>query len=470
MIRCHSRTFTQYGTNQDAAKFYLFSREQQNEHRVTGESVFMASIKPIMAFRYNSDLQREIGYMIAPPYDVIAPDEVEQYQNHPLNITHLTLPQPGDGLPPYEHARAELDRWIESGLLVHADDPALYIYEQRFEDPSDGITKVRRGVIAGLLLEDFGPGGVLPHERTLRKHREDRRNLRNALQADVEAIFGMVRTAPSLSQLYDECGRTPDTQVEDRQGVVHRLWTITDPMLIELVVDDFKEREVFIVDGHHRYTVALQQAREEGFGANHPLGSILMMITSMDDPGLIILPTHRIIHSVDPETISRLPEQLSRTFTLTNVSDPASGFLALAASAERGTLLFCFRDRTLLGVPNEGAWRAMRARHGEGSPLAQLDVTLLHNLVLEDQLGISKELQESGTSIRYSRDRAEAMAALDQEDVQLVVGMNPPSVEQVEAVAVELEVMPQKSTFFYPKLASGLLINRAVDISGGTEE
>ena len=421
----------------------------------------MASISELRFFRYRTDESSDLAELIAPPYDVISVEERARYHAIPHNITHLTLPSGGGDISPYDQARATLDEWIAKEVIVPDQEPNLWVYQQEFDIPADDEPIVRTGFVTGLRLVEFGEGGVLPHERTLSHHREDRKNLREATEADLEPIFGMYKSGGALDEVVRELSNAPDIAVTDRSGVVHRLWKISDPKAIESLKRTLADESVYIVDGHHRYATALQMAREHGYGDDDTLGSIMIHLCSMTDPGLIILPTHRIVHSVVPDRLASLLDGNSDLFKLETLDSVATGFSRLReAHDNHGRFLLMTSDRTILAtLTPTGQSRLDSIYTGDESVLASLDVTVLHDLLFEQELGITRSMQEAGTHLRYSRNDQEAIDALADGDVQLVVAMNPPTIEQVRKVAESGQVMPQKSTYFYPKLASGLLLH-----------
>lgn len=423
----------------------------------------MATIRPFRAFHFSDRTGSDPNDLIAPPYDVISSEEAESLRALPFNITHLTLPVDRDDRDRYRVAADTLDTWIERGILEPEDDPALYLYEQEFNDPVSGARVMRRGFVTRLQLVEFGPGGVLPHERTLSKHREDRFRLRQAAGADLEPIFGMYPGTDVVEILADAADPAPEYSVSDAGGVMHRVWTITDREAIDHVAAELSQREVFIVDGHHRYITALEHSRGAGFGEDHPLASIMIFLCSMENPGLVILPTHRIVHSIAADRISDVIERLDTWFLVEGCASREEAFEQLSRKSDGIWFALLSKGRNVLIQPRDEVVAQVAGTYPPGSPVAGLDVTILHDFIFEDLLGISRSEQEQGTHIRYSRNDREAIAAADDREVALVVGMRPPSISDVEAVARAGEVMPQKSTYFYPKLASGLLLNVSED-------
>lgn len=423
----------------------------------------MAAITGLRPFRYSVESEKELSHLIAPPYDVISPEELGTFHEIPHNITHLTLPVASESSGRYEASRELLDAWIANGVLLRDDVPSIYVYQQQFSIPESSEPFVRTGFLTGLRLVEFGEGGVLPHERTLSHHREDRRNLREAVEADLEPIFGMYRSGGALDVILTNLPESPDVAVTDRSDVTHRLWRVSDSATIERMREVLLEQSVYIVDGHHRYTTALDMARTHGYGEDNPLSSILIFLCSMDDPGLIIMPTHRIVHSTDRIKLEYFLGGNSMNFELKEVDSVASGFEALRRDTSGESLfLIMTSDRSIIARLTDRGQSLLREKYqGDALVLATLDVTILHDLLFEAELGISREMQESGSHLRYSRNDGEAIAALQEPDVQMVVAMNPPSITQVQDVAGSRQVMPQKSTYFYPKLASGLMIHAA---------
>lgn len=428
----------------------------------------MAQVRPFQPFAYKEEFFQDIEKLIAPPYDVISPEALQALHNvHPKNITHLTLPE-GDGNNRYEAAGTILAEWIADGTLTQRPAPALYPYTQTFEHPETGKTITRVGFITALKLEPFSNGVVLPHERTLSGPREDRLSLMNTTNANLESIFGMYPDPEnrSLELLHQIIGtNAPMFDVTDQSGVRHTLWEITDPELIKATCSIMEEQKVYIVDGHHRYETALnyrnlQRAANPDLPTDHPVDSIMIYLSPMSDPGLVLLPTHRVIHSVSGFEIETLIEGMTPFFEIAEQDSAEQGFAALKSAQGTTAFLLLTANRFLLATLKQGIDITELSGNDVPEAVAKLDVSVLHIFLLERLLGVDRTAQEAQLNLGYAKSTADAIAALDKPETQLVVAMNPPRFEQVEEVAGSGDVMPQKSTYFYPKLASGLLVNR----------
>ncbi len=437
----------------------------------------MPQIHPFRPYRYQPLRIPSLGAVIAPPYDVISPAQrAELLARDPHNVIALILPE-GSADDRYASAGRLFHSWIDAGVLVREEQPAVYPYAQTFTDPRTGDRVQRRGIIAVLRLVPFSAGEVLPHERTLSGPKADRLSLMLTTDANLEAIFGVYRdpsgaSAARLAAIAQ--GAEPLLAVVDRDGVEHRLWRAGDAETIEAFAAEVAAERVFIVDGHHRYETALEyqkqmraqrEAAADGAHANDqasasaPYDSIMIFLAPSSDPGLLILPTHRVVHALAAFDFERLLEALRPHFEIIEMGDRSVGVDALAGQAGTPAYLLATRGRTVLAVLRRDASLDDLVSPALPEALKGLDVTILHDHILESLLGISREAQAEQRNLRYVKSAEDAFAAADADDVQCVVLMNPTRLEQVEAVAQTGEVMPQKSTFFYPKLASGLLFN-----------
>ncbi|MGE3801974.1 MAG: DUF1015 family protein, partial [Candidatus Kapaibacterium sp.] len=347
------------------------------------------------------------------------------------------------------------------------EEPALYPYSQTFIHPDTGDEITRIGIISLLQLEPFDKGIVLPHERTLKGPREDRLRLMEETKANLESIFGMF---PDPEQTGLETLRSfvsevePMMEVADESGTIHRVWEVTDNDFIGRLSEQIDQVPVYIVDGHHRYVTALnyrdqwRATNPESTEADLPVDYIMIYLTPMSDPGLVILPTHRVVHSLADFNAEQLFEKLSTHFDLTPVTSFEEGFTELAES-DRTAFLFGTTDRSILAELKPEVSPADLVGEDVPPAVAELDVTILHSYIFDQLLGITPEAQELQKNLGYAKSQVDALNALEDEKTELVVGLNPTRFSQVERVANSSDVMPQKSTYFYPKLASGLTLN-----------
>lgn len=415
----------------------------------------------------------DLTSVVSPPYDVI--DEAgrtELEAKSPHNYVRLILPreQPGDGaVDRYRRARGLLDEWLATDVMAREEAPSVLAVEQRFQDLSTGEWRVRRGIQALLRLREFSEGVVLPHERTLSGPKADRLELMRAVGAHLSPIFVLYPDPENevISAVSDVFDTPPDFEAQ-AAGATHRAWIVRDPQRLEALQSRLAPTQGYIADGHHRYETALRfraLAREEGRQTEGtPLDYIPAFLCGMSDPGLVIFPTHRLVHSMQidlPSLLSRA-ERFFDVRPVTGAIDTDEGraqalsqlaqagaergvaFLALPSSGEAHVLALK-PDAPLDEVPTLPSLPALRS----------LDVAVLHGLVFEHLLGMSRESQERQEHLRYVKDAREAVTRTRSGEAQVAFLLNPTSMQQVRDVAEAGEVMPQKSTYFYPKIVDG---------------
>lgn len=445
----------------------------------------MATINPFRGLRYNPESVENLADVVTPPYDVIDPAAQERYyQKHPYNIIRLeygkTYPDDGDNNNRYTRAAADFNKWINENVLDPENEPALYLYEQEFT--VDGERKIRTGFICAVKLEPYEKGIVLPHEETLPKHKADRLSLMRACSANFSPIFSLYADPESAvtATLREVSKRLPDASFTDENGEMHRLWVVVDTAAIERVKQLMADKRIFIADGHHRYETALNYRAEREKADPSPSGNpdpaynyVMMTLVNLYDPGLVVLPTHRLVKNAGENDIAALPTRIQENFLLEEYP-PVSGrddFKEFLAELSRrgldpsGRLLHRHAFGIYLGgrlylasLKNENELGSLM-QQGKSPAWQGLDVSVLHSLILEKYLGIGEELRARGDHITYSREEEGALAAVDRGEFQAAFFMNPTLVEEVTNVAGNGEKMPQKSTYFYPKLITGLVIN-----------
>ncbi|HUL43203.1 MAG TPA: DUF1015 domain-containing protein [Bacteroidota bacterium] len=418
----------------------------------------MADIKPFRGFLYDRN-RVNLPDVVAPPYDVISPaQQAALYDRHPANITRLILGREEDR---YSSAAKFYADWKRLGILVRDDAANLYILAQSFELP-DKRKVERRGFIAACRLEDLGKGSIVPHEKTLSKPKEDRFRLFFATRAMFSQIFSLYRDTDGVLDplMRTAMKRPPEFDVES-DHVRNRMWRVSDSSIISSFASYIAGQRIYVADGHHRYETALlyrdaMRLRHPNGSGDEPFNYIPMFFTNMTDPGLVILPTHRIVHGIAgfdrQDFLSRLDEHFRITplESLKNLLDSLrarpSGRIGIVLSDRPGFYLADVR-------------RSAQAP-GETGPevLRDLDVTLLHNLIMNKLLGMTDEDQVSKRNLDYIRDESEALDAVVSGKAQAAFLLNPTPVELVRKVAESGLTMPQKSTYFYPKLLSGTVI------------
>ena len=458
----------------------------------------MAEIKPFRGIRYHWE-QLDEGQMqdlVAPPYDVIGDEQQELlYRRHPANVVRLDLNriQRSDTSDDnrYERARRHLFDWIAEGILVVDRSPSIYIHEQEFVDET-GTRYIRRGFISLVKLEDYEDNVVLPHERTLKGPKEDRLQLMKATECNLSQIFFLYDDPPSavdevLFKKVDD-GAAPEVDITTDDGISHRLWSVTDEVKHSQVAEQLKGSPLLIADGHHRYETALayrnfRRRIDDDPADDAPYEYVMGFFVNMHDPGLQVFPTHRIVHSVDDFDFGEFRQQLedSPVFSVESISADTRDDLEklradLADSAEGGPTFAIMTPGS-----TDGIW--VQFTGDEDAPffdddeipdaVRRLDVTILHDGIFEPILGIDRQAQRDMSNLAYVKSWEGAEEALaghienwnngDDTDetpsTQMVVFMNPTRVSQVNDVCLSGGKMPQKSTYFYPKILSGLAFN-----------
>lgn len=441
----------------------------------------MARIYPFRAWRYNPGMVRTED-VVTQPYDKISPAmQQAYYQRSPYNLVRVIL-----GLPElfdsedgnvYTRAARHFFDWRADGVLKQDKETAVYAYSQRYEVPgAPGTVQERKGFIALGELVDYSQRIVFRHERTLAKPKSDRLNLLRATHAHLGQIF-MLYSDPgqTAEKLLFANAKTPDVEVTDEYGVLHRVWKVADPGTINILLSAMQDKKLIIADGHHRYETALNYAREhqdKEVAASlerstnslpqppFPEAAAMMTFVNMESPGLTILPTHRVVHGLKNFESAGFLERAKKYFDvrpLPGGNDSASLLEALAAAGKSGTsLVAATRSGAYLLTAQKTAMEARLADQPERQ--RRLDIVQLHSVVLEDLLGISAQAVLEQTNLRYLRDAAEATQQVRTGEAHVAFLMNPVSLDQLREVAFAGDVMPQKSTDFYPKLLSGLAI------------
>jgi len=419
-------------------------------------------IEPFAAMIFNRARCGSLKDVVAPPYDLIdAKRQDELYERNRYNVVRLELNREPD---PYGAAAATLRQWIVERVVERMARPAIYSYTQKFE--IDGRRLRRHGLIARIRLEEFGAGHVLPHERTFPKAKEDRLRLLTATGTNISPIFGLHPSgdAALAALLAEVAARAPVIEVTDEMGIANELREIASPGEIAIVQRALADARVLIADGHHRYETALEYRRrrrdaEGNPGAVEPYDYVMMTLVAFDDPGLVILPTHRVIRELPAEAIVSFEARARENFEVESYGDPAALCSALAACG-RGALGIALRgDRALRIVRLRDRRVLATAMPDAASEVSELDVSVLHALVLDRIFGIKPEAVRAGGNIEYTIDARGALAAVASGVAAGAFLMNPPTVHDVERVSGAGATMPEKSTYFHPKLLTGLVMN-----------
>lgn len=435
----------------------------------------MVQIEAFHGVRYDLGHVGALSDVAAPPYDVISPEFQDAlYKRHPANVIRLELnrEEPGDDATNNRYTRSAqfLKNWLSEGVLQRDAAPALYVYHQKFD--YGGRTYTRRGFMARVRLERFGEGRIYPHEETHASAKQDRLLLTTACRANLSQIFGIYPDSENhVQNLLDRAieGKTP-YEATDHLGVVHLMWLVTDLQVIAAASAGMGNKPMFIADGHHRYETACnyrdQLAAQHPLPSNHPAHSVLMMCVGMNDPGLIVFPTHRLFRGLPSLTSQELAAKINNCFTLKPAGEGGAAARQIWAQIERenqqGTMAFythADRQWTLASI-NGAGWQRMSQIASDHSPDWQaLGVSILHRLVMETLLG-AKNLPKA----HYVHLVNEVVDAIENGDPDggtfpLATLVMPATVNHVKTISEHWERMPAKSTYFYPKLLSGLVIN-----------
>jgi uncharacterized protein (DUF1015 family) len=415
----------------------------------------MADIQPLRALHYDQSLVGPLSNVTSPPYDVIDAQQREQLlQRSPFNVAAVDLPK---GEPdPYAVAGELWEAWQLQGAIVRDPEPALWAHTQTYTGP-DGQTRTRNGFFCRVRIEGYGPGRVRPHERTHPGPKEDRLRLMRTTRTNLSPIFSLFSdpTNAAWKALEPATESAPWGEVTDAEGTVHKLWRVTDPQAIAAVQQATSDVELLIADGHHRYETADTYAQELGGEGEHRY--MLMCLVALEDPGLTVFPTHRLVRGLDRARQERLRETLRRDFEIVEVSldqlapQPGTGPLELGYidAHHQQPYRLKLKDQKIADAALPGFSEAYRS----------LDTGVLEALLLKQTLGLSDDDISHFNGLFYARSTEEAVAMVRSGEYDAAFLMRPTLVDQVRKIAASGENMPPKSTFFYPKLLTGLLFN-----------
>jgi uncharacterized protein (DUF1015 family) len=420
----------------------------------------MADVQPLRALHYDSAVVGPLADVVAPPYDVIdASQRAALIARSPFNVVAVDLPQ-GEGDPnPYAAARELFESWQLQGALVRDREPALWAHTQDYTGP-DGHTLTRRGFFCRVRIEPYGPGRVRPHERTHPGPKEDRLRLTRATRANVSPIFSLYSdpSHTAWNALAPSTEQTPWGEVTDADGTVHRLWRVCDPEAIAAVQAATRDAELLIADGHHRYETMQAYAQEIGGEGEHRY--ILMCLVALEDPGLTVFPTHRLVRGLDSARRETLAEALRCAFDIAEV--PVEQIAPPAGDGPLRLGYITTHDRRALRLTLKDQAIADAALAGRSEAYRHLDTGVLETLLLKDALGLSDDDISHFNGLFYARDTAEALTMVAAGEYDAAFLMRPTPIVQVRDVAAAGENMPPKSTYFFPKLLTGLLFNPLV--------
>jgi uncharacterized protein (DUF1015 family) len=421
----------------------------------------MADVQPLRALHYDPAIAGPLQDVVSPPYDVIdSAQRAALIERSPNNVIAVDLPQ---GEPDrYAAAREQFERWQQQGVVVRDEQPAIWAHTQDYTGP-DGQRRTRRGFFCRVRIEGYGPGRVRPHERTHPGPKEDRLRLTRATRANISPIFSLFSDPAGAAWKALEpatSAQPPWGEVTDADGTVHRIWRVADANAIAAVQAATRDAELLIADGHHRYETMQAYAEEveaAGTPPNDEHRYILMCLVALQDPGLTVFPTHRLVNKLDEPRRQALADVLARDFDMREVSaeevapQPGSGPLELGYVSSQDER--CYR----LTLKDQAIADAALSSHSEA--YRHLDTGVLETLLLKGALGLSDDDISHFNGLFYARDTAEALRVVRTGEYEAAFLMRPTPIEQVREVAAEGENMPPKSTYFFPKLLTGLLFN-----------
>ena len=403
----------------------------------------MADVRPFRALRYTA-AAGPLGTLVSPPYDVISAEERRGYLAvSPYNAVRLILPEVG-----YDEVAGLIAAWRDDGVLDRSDEPVLIAWTQSFT-LGDGVPRERRTILAAVGLEPYEARVVRPHERTHAGPKEDRLRLTRAVRTNLSPVFGLYPDAEGAAWAAVAPAGEPDAEVRDAEGTVHRFWRVSDPAAAAGVAEAMRDRWILIADGHHRYETALayrEEVRAAG-GGDGPHDRVLMGLTALDDPGLVVLPTHRLL--------TRWPEGADAAFD----AAPVAGLEELLAALEAAP-----EDGPALGLVTADGMRLLTAPARAGlSPAGRLDVAALEREILVPHLGADQAALAHDEVLSYTKDAAEAAGLVASGAIAAALILRGIPKSAVAEVAEAGETMPQKSTYFFPKLLTDVAFHSLVD-------
>jgi uncharacterized protein (DUF1015 family) len=412
----------------------------------------MAEIEPLRALRYDPERTGGLQDVVAPPYDVIdAEQRVELEARSPYNIVRVDLPQGGEDR--YERAAAQWDAWRSDGVIVQDEQPALWTLSQEYTGP-DGRQRTRQGFFARVRVEEYGAGRVRPHERTHPGPKEDRLRLTRATRANLSPIFSLYSDPEGTAWNAIRDGQAWAETVDD-DGTVNRLARVQDAVAIETVKQALAGTELLIADGHHRYETARVYAEE--IGGDGPQRYVLMCLVALQDPGLTVFPTHRLVRGLSSEQQVALATALQRDFDIVELSDSSELAPESGDTVRMGYIDSHFRKPFMLTLKDPAIADAALADHAE--PYRRLDTAVLETLILKGALEMTDEDINELNGLGYARDFEQALDHINTGTYDAAFFMAPTPIERVHEVAAAGESMPPKSTYFFPKVITGLVFN-----------
>ena len=428
----------------------------------------MIEVIPFNGLLYNLEIVGSLDEVTAPPYDVISPDQQEAlYQKNPHNVVRLIFgkksDQDSDTDNRYTRSAKVFEGWINEGVLKRDDEPGLYLYSQEYEFEGERFCRV--GFFALVKIEDFSVGNICPHEFTLAKAKTDRTKLLNACHANFSPIFGLYSDPEGkIDSFLHEGVKSKPLSVIDDSKVVHKLWRLSNSESNKKICDLIRDKKIYIADGHHRYETALafsKDNKDKVIGSMH----VMMFLTNMDSDSMSIFPIHRVVKSPTPFDFAKFLERVTEYFDVIPWSTEVSGAEIKSRLQEYGKdrITFCAymgKERTYTLIAHDPKNILPLLDKSEPKDLQVLDVMQLHAIIFREILGIDTRDTAGQQYVSYKVNSEEAMAMVDVGDYDVAFFINPTQIDEVRRLAGMGIRLPQKATFFYPKLLSGLVINK----------
>jgi uncharacterized protein (DUF1015 family) len=414
----------------------------------------MADVESLQALHYNLEKTGGLQDVVAPPYDVIDEELREELERRsPYNVVRIDLPRGDD---PYETAARTLSDWREQQVIVRDEGPAVWALAQEYTGP-DGQKRTRRGFLARVHVEEYGAGRIRPHERTHPGPKEDRLRLTRATKTNLSPIFSLFDDPANAAwtALGPSTQQAPWAETTDDDGTVNRMWRVGDPEAIANIKDVLGQTELLIADGHHRYETARVYAEE--IGGEGPHRYVLMCLVALQDPGLTVFPTHRLVRGLDSSKQEALAEAIRRDFEIEDLGSAEDLVPKPGDDLRIGYIDAHFQRPFMLKLRNQGVADAALKDHAE--PYRRLDTAVLEALVLKGTLAMTDADIDHLEGLGYARDAQHALHLIEGAEYDAAFFMAPTPVERVRAVAAAGESMPPKSTYFFPKVPTGLVFN-----------
>lgn len=422
----------------------------------------MTKIKPFKAFVYNQKNIADLSQVVCPPYDIISPKKQEYFYNlSPYNLIHILLGKDVAGEDKYAQAAQYFKDWQKQNVLIQETTPAIYFYSQYYT--LKGEKKTRLGFVALMKLEEKN-SSVFAHENTRKEPKEDRLKLLKRVRANLSPIFAVCKDEKRIIQR--TCVRlqnqAPFIEVTDDEKILHRVWRIEDPDTIALIQAGMAQENVYIADGHHRFEVARafrDEMMKKGQGASEEEGYnyIMTYFTNTDFRGLTILPVHRLVTADIPFSTQQLETSLSEYFHIEEIKGKGRFFFLMNKGGRSEHVLGMYKDKKFMLLRLKNIKTVDKIIHDKPKEYRLLDVSIFNYLILKRILEIDIESKDA---LEFSQDEDECIKCVDEHHAYVAFFFNPVKIEQVIAVALQGERMPSKSTYFYPKVISGLLINK----------